>query len=229
MINIRGENMEKELFDILPERKREVLLHYEKTLLSPLSEAEYVFSDDDDVDVDIVIMAPGEDFPYYTISTVGLSNYKFNTELARNELTIVMPENYSTNLDKKENAWPVMLLREIIYGAVVNHIHFELNKIYLSSFKSDELDCIGGIVVIPELMNMDFIDEKIDYDYTRFFLFVPLSEEQIDKAEDVGIKRFIEFDLHDINGPDMVAKYTPPQVNSKLQKMIEHNERNLKK
>ena len=221
--------MERELFDILPERKKEVLLHYEKSLLSPLTEAEYVFSDDDDVDVDIVIMAPGEDFPYYTISTVGLSNYKFNPELARNELTIVMPENYSTNLGKKENAWPVMLLRELVCGAVANQVHFELNKIYLSSYKSDELDCIGGIVVIPELMNMDFIDEKIDFDYTRFFGLVPLTEEQINKAEDVGIKRFIEFDLHDINGPDMVTKYTPTQVNSKLQMIIDRNERNLKK
>lgn len=222
--------MEKEIFDKLSDRKKAVLLHYEKTLASPLLDGTYIFAQDDIFDdVDYILLPPGDNYEYYTLSTVGLSAHSFNPHLALNELTILLPPSFEPNLKKEANAWPLSLIREVVHDAISHKVHFELNKIYHSSFESSETDCVGGIVTLPEMMDMDFLEEEIDGEYTRFFLFVPLNEKDILKAQDVGIARFVEFDLHDINGPVMTAPYSPPAINKKLQSIIAHNEKNLKK
>lgn len=224
--------MEKELFAKLISRKREVLLHFEKVLSSPLGKAEYFLSPlnkGEDYAIDIALFEPSEDYPYFVASTVGLSCYQFNKMYARCELMLALPQNYKFDASKEDSTWPLELLRRLAYLLLYAKKVPALSQIY-EIFDKDELKATNqncGILVAPDMFDGSMFEEKIDDTYTRFYQLVPLSSTQVKKALDVGVQAFIEFDLHDAEGPDTVVNWKP-KTNKKIEEIISHNEGNLK-
>ena len=225
--------MDEEVFNSLSDRKKRVLLHLESELDSPLGSAEYIITDrelGEPDPVDFVLMEPSEEFDYYYLSTVGLSKYRFENN-AGSEIGIILPNTFVGNFTRIESRWPLDLLSAVAYSAVDNMVPVSLLRIY----QVDEEDRneyggnLGGVVVLPEYMNASFLEELIEGSYTRFFVFVPINSIQLAKAQDVGIREFVEYDLHDVSGPTFVANYDAPKVNTTLQKIINHNMKNLKK
>ena len=158
--------MDRETFDGLSNRKKKVLLHLEKTLFSPLGNAQYIKTDKGEYDldsVDFVLMEPSEEFDYFYLSTVGLSRYQFDFSFARSEIGIVLPKSFDRNLNKKENFWPLQLLSEIVFSSIDNILPITLNRIYLvTEEKREEFgENVGGVVTLPEIMDTSFIEEKI--------------------------------------------------------------------
>ena len=225
--------MNVELFDSLSERKKKVLLHLEYELNSPLGNAEYIETEKGDFEVDsidYVLMEPSEDFDYYYLSTVGLSRYQFDNS-SRCEIGIILPNTFDRKFSKEEGIWPLQLLSAVAFASVDNAMPIALMRMYqvAEENKKEFGGNVGGVVVLPEYMNASFIEEKIEGTYTRFFVLVPVNSMELSKAQSIGIEKFVEYDLHDVDGPDFVADYDAPTVNTTLQKIIRHNERNLKK
>ena len=224
--------MEREDFDNLIMRKQNVLLHFERILDSPLGGAEYLFSgieDGADYAIDIAIFPPTRLYNYYVATTVGLSCYQPDLEYDRCELFMALPASYKLDLSKKENSWPLELLHKLAYSLKNGKEVARIGQLYelfeKGHFKATDKTC--GIVVLPEMFEEDMAQELIDIDYTRFFQFVPLSHDQLQKALDIGVNEFIEYDLHDTDGPDMVVDWKP-KTNKKMDRIIEHNEKSLK-
>ena len=224
--------MDKELFDKLVERKQDVLIHFEETLGLSIDDAEFLITppaDDERYSIDIAIFPPSEDCPYYLATTVGLSCYKFNPMFARCELFMVLPKNYKINMDKEDNSWPIDILHEFSYLLFYNKMTPIPNQVYKvledGHFKSTKATDI--IVVYPEMFDLDVLDEEIEGTFTRFFQVVPITPEQTQKAEEIGVRRFIDYDLHNTEGPDMVVSWAP-KTNKKMEQIIKHNEDSLK-
>ncbi len=182
--------------------------------------------------VDVAVVKPSEISPYFIVSTVGLSAYKPMNELARAELVILLPEGWKTDFAKMEYFWPVKMLQDISRGLINKDKGVFIEQ--LMELDEDDpyetTDFVGGIVTFPELMPLEFIEKKIDYDYTRFFELVPVTGKQVKKIGDIGADKFIQFDLHDADGPVLNVEVPDVKRNAgkKIDMIISHNERSLK-
>ena len=219
----------------LSERQVAVCMHYLKTLgLSP-DEMQYIKTEIETFDiypVDLAIFEPSEAFDYWVITTVGLSEYYFNENLARCELMMVVPKEWKPILDKEEHYWVVDMLRDIAYGIIDNKKGLIPNQLYLlADLGAGETFCkstdaVGAIVTLPEMLPFSFLEEKIDGSYTRFLQLVPVTADNVSKIEEVGPAKFIEFDLHDSDGPKMVVTLKEKQLQG-IDKLVKQNEDSL--
>ena len=223
--------MDREIFDRLISRKQEVLLHFEGAMDNFIEDADYLMTPlekNDKYSIDIAIFPPSEHCPYYIATTVGLSCYQFDILYARCELFVVLPEDYKVDMDRKENSWPIELLHELAYLLYDNKMTPMPNRVYQvfekGHFKAT--NTTDAIIVFPEMFDMEMVEEQIDSTYTRFYQVVPITPDQTKKVEDVGVSQFIEYDLHDTEGPDMVVHWEP-KTNKKIEQIIKHNEDSL--
>lgn len=182
--------------------------------------------------VDIAMLEPTEIFPYHIVTTMGLSAFKFMKEVARAELILILPEQWKTDFSKKEYVWPVHLLQDVAFGVIKNEVGVQPHQVYQTSQKEpyETTEFIGGIVNLPELMPLEYIDEKIDFDFTRFYQLVPITAKQQNKIADIGAEKFIRFDLHDADGPLLNVPLPDVRKNAarKIDRIISQNERKLK-
>lgn len=222
--------MKEENILSVDERKALVASHIIANLGATMDDAQILEAEGDlsfNTPIDLIVVKPHENFDYYVVSTVGLSDYYFNKGLARAELSIVLPKTWKIMLDKHEYAWPFEMLSDIAESVVNAGQGVAVGQVYTLSKPTNSNTVYGGVVTFPEMMPLNFVEEKIGITYTRFFLVVPVSKEQLDKIDSVGIDDFIEYDLHDTDGPLMVAEYVKA-TNSTLDKIIAHNENSLK-
>ncbi len=220
----------------LSERQVAVCMHYLKILgLSP-DEMQYIKTEIEAFDlypVDLAIFEPSEAFDYWVITTVGLSEYYFDGDnLARCELMMVVPKEWKPILDKEEHYWVLDMLRDIAYGVIDNKRGLAINQLYLLADLSENetfcksTDAVGAIVTLPEMLPFSFLEEKIDGSYTRFLQLVPVTANNVSKIEEVGPAKFIEFDLHDSDGPKMVVTLKEKPLQG-IDKLVKRNEDSL--
>ncbi len=219
----------------ITDRQASVLAHYVGVLGFDEKKMHYFqseeFLEDKGSAIDIVIFEPTDDFKYYLITTVGLSSYKTNENFAPVEIFMLLPPSWKTDFERAEYVWPVIFLRDIAYFIAKNNVGVFPPQIY--SVGEDKYlkgtDSIGGVLVFPEMTTLDLIEEKIEDRYTRFFQIVPINKDDKAKIDDVGLGNFIEFDLHDAEGPVFVVR--EPQIKkgvTALDKIIAQNEKGLK-
>lgn len=227
--------MDKYFSKVLTERQEDVISHiagvggFDLDLVQYIKTEEYF---DDPSSIDIAIFAPTDNFNYYLVSTVGFSSYQPDPKLARAEIFMLLPPSWKWDLEKEEYNWPVEMLKIVSRGLIDNNKGaglFQIVKVADDSF-SDGTDVIGGVLCFPEMNALEFVEEKIGDTYTRFFNLVPLNKAQLGKIEDVGVKAFVEFDLHDADGPvGFVAQEPQVKKGSNIDKIIEHNTNSLNK
>lgn len=219
----------------LTDRQASVLAHYVGVLGFDTQKMHYFkseeFLEDANGPIDIVIFEPTSEFKYFLITTAGLSAYRTSEDFAPVELFMILPKTWKTDFERAEFSWPVFFLRDIAYSIAKSSRGVFPPQVYATSDKNylAGTDSIGGVLVFPEMTTLDLIEEKIDGLYTRFFQIVPINKNEKAKIEDVGLGNFIEFDLHNAEGPVLVVK--DPQVKkgvTALDKIIEHNEKSLK-
>lgn len=227
--------MEKYLSNNITDRQKKVLEHYVKTGGFDVENVEYIKNEeylDDPSSVDIAIFAPTENFDYYTVATVGLSSFQPDPSLACAEIFMLLPSSWKFDLEKSEYSWPIDLLQDVAQNYVENKKGIGLYQVVQMADEaySEGTDIVGGILCFPELNIIDFVEEKIENSYTRFFNFVPLDKNQLNKILDVGVQAFVEFDLHDIDGPvNFVAKEPQTKKGTNIDRIIEHNVSSLNK
>ena len=223
----------KFLSNDLTDRQTDVLVHIARVGGFNLDDVEYIKNEeyfDDPSSIDIAIFSPTKDFNYYLVSTVGLSSFQPDKTLARAELFMLLPPSWKIDLEKDEYNWPIKMLEDVASGLVEKNIGVNLYQVIQVSEDNfnDSTDVVGGVVCFPELNVIQFVEEKIEETYTRFFNFVPLNKAQISKIEDVGIKSFVEFDLHDADGPvNFVVKEPKIKKGSNIDRIIDHNVNSL--
>ncbi len=227
--------MEKYLSSRMTSRQEDVVLHILKFGGFDVDEAKYIKSEqyfDDPSSIDIAIFSPTEHFDYYLVSTVGLSAYQQDENVARAEIFMLVPPTWKWDLEKPEYSWPVDMLKDVALGLVEKKKGVNLYQVIeLAEDNYNEgTDAVGGVLCFPELNVLEFVEEKINDSYTRFYNFVPLDKNQMSKILDVGVNAFVEFDLHDADGPvNFVAKEPKVKKGSNIDKIIEHNVKTLNK
>lgn len=217
-------------------RQAAVLAHYIGTAGLESDNMHYIKSEkysSDTFSVDIAVFEPMKDFNYYLISTVGLSDYWFDKNFARCELFMVLPPEWKPIFDKEEYFWAPQLLRDIAYNLIENYIGVAVGQVHvLTDSEKDATyspftDAIGGIITMPEMFPVEMSEEKIGETYTRFMQVVPVTKEDVLKIENMTPLKFIEFELHDSDGPQMVVKLKEKPVQG-IDKIIKQNESVLK-
>ncbi len=227
--------MDKYISKVLTERQEDVVAHIAGVGGFDLEQMQYIKSEeyfDDPSSIDIAIFAPTENFNYYLVSTVGLSSYQPDPKLARAEIFMLLPPTWKWDMEKEEYSWPVQMLRDVANGFVDDNkgVGLYLLVKLADNVYSEGTDTVGGVLCFPEMNAIEFVEEKIGDTYTRFFDFVPLNKAQLAKIEDVGVKAFVEFDLHDADGPvGFVAQEPKIKKGSNIDKIIEHNTNSLNK
>ena len=218
----------------LSERQIEVLVHYFHYFDVDPKEVHYIKTEEFYTDlypIDLVIIEPNKKFDYYTIATVGFSEYKLDENFARSELMMVMPKEWKPIFDKEKYYWAPALLKDIAYAAVTNKRAVKVGQVYLLNEEgktySPSTDAIGGIVTIAEMYDFDIYEALIGETYTKFFQVVPIDNNDYQKIETMGPMKFIQFELHDSENPLMVAKLKEKPVDG-IDKLISHNEKKLK-
>lgn len=73
-----------------------------------------------DVHLDVAIVPPTEDQPYYKLVTMGAGAYKMNVplllrtmKLQRAEYVIFVPKDWNIKSDKEEDYWPIRMLKDV--------------------------------------------------------------------------------------------------------------------
>ncbi|MBQ9793186.1 MAG: suppressor of fused domain protein [Clostridia bacterium] len=220
----------------LSERQTAVVMHYLKNLIADPNDLEYVKTQEYKTDVfpvDIVIVKPTEYFNYYVVATVGLSSYRFDSNFARCELMMVLPPEWKPILDKEEFYWPPQLLRDIAYNLIDNDMGVAVGQVHVLTGTEDSgtyspfTDAVGGIITMPEMFPVTMCEEKIGDTYTRFMQVVPVTKDDVAKIESMTPFKFIEFELHDSEGPQMVVELKEKPLQG-IDKIIKQNEAVLK-
>jgi len=228
--------MEPYSFDDITDRQLKILAHTLSTTGGTAEQVHLFKSEKDPFDlypVDVAMLEPTKFFEYYIVTTVGLSAYKFSSKVARAELIMLLPKEWKADFSKWEYFWPVKLMQDIAFGIINNKasvLPLQLFEMTDAGNPYETTSFVGGIVNFPELFPVEYVDEKIDYDYTRFYQVVPVTKKQVDKIKDIGSDKFIQFDLHDADGPLLNVEVPDVKKNAgkKIDKIIAHNERTLK-
>lgn len=218
----------------LSSRQIQVLIHYFNYFGVEPNDVHYIKTEEfysDLFPVDLVVIEPNSKFDYYTIATVGLSEYKFEEKYVRSELLLVLPKEWKPIFDKEQYYWAPALLKDVAYASIENKRPIKVGQVYLLNEEgktySPSTDAVGAIVTIPEMYDFDMYEEFIDETYTKFFQIVPIENNDIKKLEEIGPMKFIQFDLRDSEKPLMVAKLKEKAVQG-IDKLVKQNESKLK-
>jgi len=220
----------------LSERQLSVVLHYMDILGATPDNMHFLKTEEyigDLFPVDLIVFEPTQKFKYYTVATVGLSEYRFNNNFARSELMMTLPLTWKPIFDKEEYYWAPQLLRDIAYCVVGRKQGVNIGQVYLLENPNEEAkytefsDAIGGIITLPEMYPLTMFEREIGESFTRFFQVVPVSKPDVQKMDEVGPLQFIQFDLHDSENPLMVVKLKEKQVEG-IDRLIQQNETSLK-
>ena len=181
--------------------------------------------------IDVVIFEPTETCDFYTISTVGLSEYFFDKNFARSELMIAVSKDWKKIFNPQELYWPISLLLDIAYGAVENKCGIMPGQVYVPNDDDKDLkrftDKIGGMITFAEDFPIDIYEAKIGETYTRFFQVVYLSKKDIEKVDDIGPKEFMKYELHSSDGQHFMLEMNE-QMPKGIDRIIKENESSLK-
>ena len=144
---------------------------------------------------------------------------------------MVLPKTWKPIFDKEEFYWPLQILLDVAYGVVENKMGTAFAQVYLPRQNAEPYtkysDAIGGILTMPEMFPIEMYDAEIENSFTRFLQVVPISQNDLSKIEDFGPAKFIEFDLHDSDGPQMVVKIKEKPLTG-IDRIIKQNEDTLK-
>jgi len=73
-----------------------------------------------DIHLDIVVVPPTEELPYYKLVTMGAGAYKMDIprelrkwKLERAEYVIFLPKDWNIKSDKEEDYWPIRMLKDV--------------------------------------------------------------------------------------------------------------------
>lgn len=218
----------------ITDRQAEVVAFFMTHLGSDADHFHYIKSEEyysDLYAIDLVIFEPTKYFDYYVAVTAGLSDYRFDKNFARSELLMVLPKTWKPIFDKEEFYWPLQILLDVAYGVVENKMGTAFAQVYLPRQNENPYttysDAIGGILTMPEMFPIEMYDAEIENSFTRFLQVVPISQNDLSKIEEIGPAKFVEFDLHDSDGPQMVVKIKEKPL-AGIDRIIKQNEDSLK-
>lgn len=222
----------KEEIEMENERRSYVVAHT-KEYVEARDDQVHIFKTSANYDnlfpVDIAVFEPTVEFDGYVVSTVGLSEYRFSPDVARAELVMVLPATYKMSFEKPEYGWVIEFMTHMAQACIADSTGVQIGQIYTFSQDGkpcfDGTDCISGLISFPEMFPLEYFEEKIGITYTHFLQVVPLNQNRLAKLREVGLETFLDYDLHDAEGPLMSAP-EPRKVQSQsaIDKIISHNE-----
>ena len=218
----------------ITDRQAEVVAFFMTHLGSDPEHFHYIKSEEyysDLYAIDLAVFEPTKYFDYYVAVTAGLSDYRFDKNFSRSELLMVLPKTWKPIFDKEEFYWPLQILLDVAYGVVENKMGTAFAQVYLPRQNEKPYttysDAIGGILTMPEMFPIEMYDVEIENSFTRFLQVVPISKNDLSKIEEIGPAKFVEFDLHDSDGPQMVVKIKEKPLVG-IDRIIKQNEDALK-
>jgi hypothetical protein len=151
------------------------------------------------VHVDIIVVEPTENEPYFKLFTSGMSDKAMNipNEVTEKylELMIILPNTWKINEFKNENwYWPIRLLKKLAifphkYNTYIGYGHTIANDEYLDY--SDNTKLCSSIILPPVTEEQEFESLKINDEKTIFFYLVaPLYKEETDFKLNNGFASF---------------------------------------
>ena len=187
--------------------------HYAK-FLGVNSDDFMIFAADPEAEdqVDIIWIKPTKNFNYNVLATCGLSEIEMENPDQCMELMMLLPPDWKVDDSKEEWRWPVELLSQVAYlpfetenynytlGTVVSLT--EDDKPFMKGTKN-----CGAIITFPEHFPPEMFQLEVEEDYyVRFFQCVPINKDDIERMTETSPLKFIEFNLHNADGPDFVVK-----------------------
>ena len=164
-----------------------------------------------DAQVDIIWFKPSEKFNYNVLATCGMSNYLMQDPAQCMELIMLLPPDWKVGDKKDEWWWPLEMLTSVGYLPFETNENLTLGSV-VSLTKDDKpfmkgtKNC-GVIITLPEHFPPEMFEVEVEDDvYLIFFQCVPIDKDDIERIEESSPLKFIEFNLHNADGPEFVVK-----------------------
>lgn len=161
--------------------------------------------------VDIIWFKPTTEFNFNVLATCGLSDLQMDEPPQAIELIMLLPPDWKVGDKKDEWWWPLELLTQAAYLPFATGESLSLGSV-ISLTENDEpfmkgtKNC-GLIITLPEYFSPAAFEVQLDEgSYLRFFQCVPVNKDDIERINESSPFKFIEFNLHNADGPDFVVK-----------------------
>lgn len=151
-----------------------------------------------DIHLDIAVIKPTEDRPYYSLVTMGLGAHHMNVpkelkeyELERCELIIDLPSSWDINNNEEKWYWPIRWLKIIARVPIEHHTWIGYGHTFGDGTCFDETVNFTSIVLVKGLeKDLRLSDGK----KINFYKLIPLYSEELDyKQEHDGIDDFLDI------------------------------------
>ncbi len=149
----------------------------------------------DDLDIEVLIIEPTKNKPYFTLITDGLSNYQLKPpgNLETNlfcELVIYLPEYWKVLNPNINFYWPIKSLFQSAYKIVNNYCWVAFSSIISLDQKVSDNSSYNGFILISGVDDEVLIAQK----NITFYSLIPVYNEEISFAKQHGgEKLFNEF------------------------------------
>ncbi len=187
---------------------------YEKFIEEQCGKCEEVFHEivSPDIHLDIIIIPPSEENPYYQLITMGMAAYEMGVpkelkpyELERAELIIRLPASWNIKSEKEEDYWPIRMLK--VLGRLP--INCETWLGYGHTVSKDEEDSpfadntkLCSIALLPGLNkeNQQMNLKIKGMGKINFYQLFPIYKEELAYKNEHGMEALIDlFEDNDLN------------------------------
>lgn len=160
-----------------------------------------------DIKVDVAVIEPSEDLPYYTLVTIGLGAYQMKVppelkpfHLERAELVMMLPPDWKmdgAHLQDERWFWPFRVLKSLAHLAALKHFLISVgyvidgDKMFASNTK------LCGLMPLPADAFNDITDtsgtcELPNGELVNFYFLIPLYRDEVDYSIRHGCEWFLQ-------------------------------------
>lgn len=196
--------------------------------------------------VDLAVIQPTEERPYYTVCTIGVGAYRMtmnNEDRVENhtpeyyEFLIHLPADWvvlpEEGYDKEENWWPIRLLKAVAVEPKLSNECFKFNEI-VSYKRSSETENPTSVYIdypLPDPYYSTLFNTSTGRS-VQFLQIIPLTEEEanhfdVDRIVDYNEKASYYYGMDtksavDLDEEERIALYTE-HILDRFKKIIIHN------
>lgn len=158
-----------------------------------------------DIHLDLYLVEPSKERPYYTIVTVGMGAYEMNVpeelldyQMQRAELVICLPPTWEFKSDKERDYWPLRLLKSIARLPIYNNGWLAWGHSITNEEPYDNSAPFSGCMLVNPVASSEDANACVlpSGDEVNFYQIIPLYEAEMQYKVKNGAQSLLDLMRH---------------------------------
>jgi len=195
---------------LIEKEQEKIVKHYAKNFEVNQKDIMYIPDESGkDFRIDLFWIRPRKRYPFHTLATIGLSEYRMkNNDNEYVELIMAMPENWRITDDNGEHVWQVSFIRNVAHEIIKNKVSLKYGDLLLTTNADETISPLTnmycGLIVLPEVYPTKIFKLKLSKEkVVKFYALTTLTKSEFEKAQQKNIYDFIDEDLSTEDGTDI--------------------------